>query len=76
MYFTHSSARQVFSFDYSITNSSISNQRLFYEHAGTGEPDGLRVDVNGNIWQAIYGEGRGKPIKAQSWNACMLTPIP
>ncbi|KAI9148329.1 transporter SEO1 [Paramyrothecium foliicola] len=58
MYFTHSKSRQVFAFDYSISDGAVSNQRLFYQHDGPGEPDGLRVDVKGNIWHAVYGEGR------------------
>lgn len=57
MYFTHSTAREVFAFDYS-PEGVVSNKRLFYKHEGTGEPDGFRVDVNGNIWHAVWGESR------------------
>lgn len=56
MYFTHSSARQVFALDYEPATGAFSNQRLFYQHEGPGEPDGFRVDVNGNLWHAVYGE--------------------
>ncbi|KAK3692814.1 hypothetical protein B0T22DRAFT_436055 [Podospora appendiculata] len=56
MYFTHSSARQVFAWDYD--NGNLSNERVFYQHEGPGEPDGFRVDSEGNIWHAVYGEGR------------------
>jgi len=58
MYFTHSSARQVFAFDYDLVDGSLSNERLFYRHEGEGEPDGFRVDRDGNIWHAVYGEAR------------------
>ncbi|KAK0646003.1 regucalcin [Cercophora newfieldiana] len=58
MYFTHSTARQVFAFDYDPVTGGLSNERLFYQHHGTGEPDGFRVDVEGNIWHAVYGEGK------------------
>lgn len=57
MYFTHSPTREVFAFDYDAASGNISNKRLFYQHSGTAEPDGMRVDVQGHIWQAFYGEG-------------------
>ncbi|KAM5351238.1 hypothetical protein ACJ41O_003961 [Fusarium nematophilum] len=58
LYFTHSSARQIFAFDYALDTGAVSNKRLFYQHDGPGEPDGFRVDVDGFLWQAVYGEGR------------------
>lgn len=57
MYFTHSKSREIFALDYNAATGSVSNKRLFYEHKGPGEPDGCRVDVDGNLWQAVYGEG-------------------
>lgn len=62
MYFTHSSARTVHAFDYDASAATgdgaavISNERVFYAHDGPGEPDGHRVDVEGNVWHAVYGE--------------------
>lgn len=56
MYFTHSPTREVFAYDYDSATSAISNKRIFYKHDGTAEPDGLRVDIEGNVWQAFYGE--------------------
>lgn len=58
MYLTHSNARQIFAFDYDVQEGAISNKRLFYEHGGSGEPDGFRLDVDGNLWTAVYGEGK------------------
>jgi sugar lactone lactonase YvrE len=58
MYFTHSTSQQVFAYDYNADDGAISNERVFYHHQGTGDPDGFRVDVEGNIWHAIYGEHR------------------
>lgn len=57
MYFTHSPTREVFAFSYDASSGNISDKRLFYQHTGTAEPDGMRVDVEGHIWQAFYGEG-------------------
>ncbi|RFU73091.1 hypothetical protein TARUN_9165 [Trichoderma arundinaceum] len=56
MYFTHSKSREVFAFDYSPETGDVSNKRLWYRHDGPGEPDGFRVDVDGNVWHAIWGE--------------------
>lgn len=58
MYVTHSTARTIFAFDYDASASTATNQRVFYQHDGPGEPDGCRVDVEGNLWHAVYGEGR------------------
>ncbi|KAK3313834.1 hypothetical protein B0H66DRAFT_363354 [Apodospora peruviana] len=59
LYFTHSSARQVIAWDYDAAgDGSLSNERVFYQHQGPGEPDGFRVDKDGNLWHAVYGESR------------------
>ncbi|KAH7329379.1 hypothetical protein B0I35DRAFT_473988 [Stachybotrys elegans] len=56
MYFTHSTAREIWAFDYDEATGKASNKRVFYQHDGSGEPDGFRVDVDGNIWSAVYGD--------------------
>ncbi|KAK1633585.1 hypothetical protein BDP81DRAFT_434085 [Colletotrichum phormii] len=60
MYFTHSTDRKVYAWDYSPADgaAALSNKRVFYTHDGKGEPDGFRVDTEGNLWHAVYGEGR------------------
>jgi len=59
MYFTHSTTQQVLAWDYDAEGGGgITNERVFYQHEGTGDPDGFRVDRDGNIWHAVYGEGR------------------
>lgn len=58
MYYTHSSARTVYACDYDRKDGSIANHRVFYQHQGPGEPDGHRIDKDGNMWHAVYGEGR------------------
>lgn len=58
MYFTHSSTRELFAFDYDpATGATGERRRVHYRHAsGPAEPDGLRVDAEGHVWQAFYGE--------------------
>lgn len=58
LYYTHSTARTVYAYDYSVSDGSLENHRVFYQHVGAGEPDGHRVDVDGNMWHTVYGESR------------------
>ena len=58
MYFTHSTTKQVLAWDYDAGSGEVSNERVFYQHEGAGSPDGFRVDVEGNLWHAVYGEHR------------------
>ncbi|KAI8168637.1 hypothetical protein K4K49_008498 [Colletotrichum sp. SAR 10_70] len=58
MYFTHSTERKVYAWDYAPADGALSRKRVFYTHDGPGEPDGFRVDEAGNLWHAVYGEGR------------------
>jgi sugar lactone lactonase YvrE len=64
MYFTHSTAQQVLAFDYS-PSGNLYNQRVFYQHEGPGDPDGFKVDADGNLWHAVYGEFRVLKISPQ-----------
>jgi sugar lactone lactonase YvrE len=58
MYFTHSTERTIYAFDYDVPTGAFANQRKFFVHDGPGEPDGFRVDAEGNLWHAVYGESR------------------
>lgn len=58
MYFTHSTPKHVLAYDYDLSSGDISNERVFYQHDGSGSPDGFRVDTEGNLWHAVYGEAR------------------
>jgi sugar lactone lactonase YvrE len=58
MYFTHSNIRTIYAYDYSPEDGSVSGERVFYQHDGSGEPDGHRIDADGNMWTAVYGESR------------------
>ena len=42
--------------DYDEASGAVGDKRLLYEHLGSGEPDGCRVDINGNLWHAVYGD--------------------
>ena len=58
MYYIDSTPRHVHSFDYSITDGTISNQKVFVDfalHEGLGNPDGMCTDAEGRLWVASFG---------------------
>jgi sugar lactone lactonase YvrE len=57
-YFTHSTEKRIIAFDYDAATGDLSNERTFWKHDGDGDPDGFKMDEEGNIWQAIYGESK------------------
>jgi sugar lactone lactonase YvrE len=58
LYFTHSTEKRIIAFDYAADTGDITNERVFWQHDGEGDPDGFKMDEDGYIWQAIYGESR------------------
>jgi D-xylonolactonase len=53
-YWTCSTSRRIFKFDYCERSGELSNRTLFYQ-AEEGTPDGLTVDRDGFIWSAHWG---------------------
>ena len=58
LYFTHTTAGHILAYDFDLETGAATNERVFYKHEGSGGIDGFRVDVDGYIWHAIYGESR------------------
>lgn len=56
MYYVESRPGTVLAFDYDLGNGTVSGQRVVAATGGT--PDGLAVDVHGNLWVAFFGEAR------------------
>jgi D-xylono/L-arabinono-1,4-lactonase len=55
LYWTDSTAKRIYRFDYDRATGGISNQTLFYQATPTeGTPDGLAVDTQGNVWSAHW----------------------
>lgn len=57
-YFVHSTEKRIFAYDYDSSTGSLSNERVFFEYQGEGDPDGFTIDEHGNIWQAVYGDSK------------------
>ncbi|RYZ33046.1 MAG: SMP-30/gluconolactonase/LRE family protein [Sphingobacteriales bacterium] len=56
MYLNDTPNREVFQFDFSLTDGEISNRQLIFQFdESQGSPDGMCVDAEGMIWIAFYG---------------------
>ncbi len=58
LYFTDTNERTVWLYDFDLPTGSITNKRPFLQVEGTGLPDGLAVDMEGNVWCTLCGGGR------------------
>ncbi|CDK26528.1 unnamed protein product [Kuraishia capsulata CBS 1993] len=55
MYLNDSVSQLTFVYDFDQETGSISNKKIFIDNRGKiGEPDGMVVDVEGNLWIAMY----------------------
>lgn len=58
LYYTDSFAREIYLFDYSMEDGSLTNQRVFARFTeGDGLPDGAALDSSGCLWSAIWNGG-------------------
>jgi len=60
MYYTDTTARKIYIFDYCQDTGAITNQRVFVETPnaeGEGMPDGMTVDAEGYVWGARWDGG-------------------
>jgi D-xylono/L-arabinono-1,4-lactonase len=61
MYFTDSTLRKIYYFDYDRKTGSLENRRVFAEiPRDQGVPDGLTVDSEGFVWTAVWFGSRVK----------------
>ena len=55
MYYTDSTKREIYLFDYDQETGALTNQRLFVRTPeGEGIPDGMTVDAEGCVWSARW----------------------
>lgn len=58
LYYTDSFAREIYLFDYSLGDGSISNRRVFARiEEADGMPDGATIDAEGYLWSAVWDGG-------------------
>ncbi len=59
MYFTDSTPRHIYAFDFDLPTGQIANRRVFVDSSDQpGVPDGLTVDAEGFIWSVRWGGWR------------------
>ncbi|PGH33707.1 hypothetical protein GX50_03445 [[Emmonsia] crescens] len=59
MYINDSVGMLVYAYDFDLESGSISNKRIFIDRRKAhGEPDGMVVDTQGNLWMAVYDSSR------------------
>ncbi len=55
LYYTDTTAKQIYLFDYDQATGAITNQRVFVDsNDEDGMPDGMTVDAAGNVWSARW----------------------
>ncbi|MGW4244113.1 SMP-30/gluconolactonase/LRE family protein [Nocardia sp. NPDC004722] len=57
LYYADSPTRRVDAFDYDLDSGTLGAGRPFAYFAD-GDPDGLTVDAEGNVWVAVWGAGQ------------------
>jgi len=59
MYYTDSSAREIYLYDYDARTGEITNRRIFVrlDEDEAGVPDGMTVDAEGHVWSARWDGG-------------------
>lgn len=56
LYYTDSTPKQIYAYDYDSTRHTISNKRVFVQlGSDLGVPDGMTVDSEGFVWSANWG---------------------
>lgn len=76
MYFTDSSRREIYHFDYDRAAGEISNRRVFARvPEGEGVPDGLTVDAAGCVWSARW-DGSAVVCYAPTGEVLRRVPFP
>ncbi len=71
MYYVESRPGALLAFDYDPVSGAATNRRAVLECGGT--PDGLAVDVEGNVWVAFFGESEVRRISPDGQVLSSLT---
>ena len=56
LYYNDTPTKRTDAFDFDAKTGSITNRRKIYEYL-VGNPDGMTIDSDGNLWSAVWGSG-------------------
>lgn len=66
-YYIDTLTKEISIFEYNTENGALSNRKTFYTFAtNDGSPDGMTIDINGNLWVALWGGGKVKCINSHA----------
>ena len=75
LYHVDSVPGRVRAFDYDVSSGTFGGSRVVWQ--GDGIPDGLNVDVEGNLWIAYFGEGQVRCLSPEgALLAVVDVPVP
>ncbi|ODV94026.1 hypothetical protein PACTADRAFT_45110 [Pachysolen tannophilus NRRL Y-2460] len=58
MYLNDSGRHAIYAYDFDLKNSTIAKKRIFADTTKDGgQPDGMTIDIEGNIWVAMWNIG-------------------
>lgn len=73
MYYVDTAERRIDVFDYDVDRGWPSARRQFVEiHPDQGKPDGLAVDIDGQVWVALYGGAAVECYRANGSRSCRV----
>ncbi|XP_069191091.1 regucalcin-like [Procambarus clarkii] len=79
-YYIDSPAKAVYHFDYDDAAGTISNQRVLLDFPAAGlkdqVPDGMTIDVDGNLWVACFGGGQVICVDPKSGEVVQKVTVP
>jgi gluconolactonase len=78
-YYIDSPTQQIAEYDYDNENGEISNRRVAFElkdHDLNASPDGMTIDVDDNLWVALYGGGSVIKVNPTTGELLDRFPIP
>ncbi|CAH0558159.1 unnamed protein product [Brassicogethes aeneus] len=60
-YYINFPARKIFAYDFNLEKGEISNQKVVFDLEDhkqlSGKPDGMTIDIEDNLWIALFGGG-------------------
>jgi sugar lactone lactonase YvrE len=67
VYLDDSMGQKTYAYDFDLETGGISNKRVLIDFSGTcGEPDGMVIDSENNLWIAVYGSNRVSKLYASA----------